>query len=421
MASFLGVSNLLEGTAVGDDRVKLADGTEVQCRREALGGRAGTVQIGVRPEKLRIGGGEANSLSGTVSESAYIGVSTQYILDTSAGPVAVYVQNDRSGGQVATGERLTLELESRKHLRRRPGGLVMTDRITRRTFVRRAAASGSILTVPGLLAACGGGGGGGSTSSGGTTQQLAKTLHFSNWTLYMDTDKKNHTFPSLVEFQKKYGVNVDYVEDINDNAGFYNSKLRPPLSRGQSTGRDIVVLTDNDRYLGLMLKQGWAEKLDKSAIPNMKNLIDVQKHPSFDPNRDYTLPWQSGMTGIAYNDTLTGPVLSIDELLGNPKLKGKITVLNDIGDAMTLVMLANGDDPGKVTDKTWNAAFNRIKKASATTAKSARSRATTMQRRLRTATLPPRCRGRAISHRSATSTSTGTCRRTAEPSGPTTC
>jgi spermidine/putrescine transport system substrate-binding protein len=240
----------------------------------------------------------------------------------------------------------------------------MTDRITRRTFVRRAAASGSILTVPGLLAACGGGGGGGATSSGATTQQLAKTLHFSNWTLYMDTNKQNHTFPSLVEFQKKYGVHVDYVEDINDNAGFYNSKLRPPLSRGQSTGRDIVVLTDNDRYLGLMLKQGWAEKLDKSAIPNMKNLIDVQKHPSFDPNRDYTLPWQSGMTGIAYNDTLTDPVLSVDELLENPKLKGKITVLNDIGDAMTLVMLANGDDPAKVTDKTWNAAFNRIKQAS---------------------------------------------------------
>jgi spermidine/putrescine transport system ATP-binding protein len=108
VAGFLGVSNLLEGTAVGADRVKLADGTEVQCPREALEGRAGTVQIGVRPEKLRIGEGEVNSLSGTVSESAYIGVSTQYILDTSAGPVTVYVQNDRTGSQVATGERLTL-------------------------------------------------------------------------------------------------------------------------------------------------------------------------------------------------------------------------------------------------------------------------------------------------------------------------
>jgi spermidine/putrescine transport system substrate-binding protein len=240
----------------------------------------------------------------------------------------------------------------------------MTDPITRRTFLRRAAAGGSLLTVPGLLAACGGGGGGGGGAGSTVSHKLAKTLHFSNWPYYIDANKKNHTIPSLVEFQKKYGVHVDYVEDINDNAGFYNSKLRPQLSRGQSPGQDIVVLTDNDRYLGLMLKQGWAEKLDKSAIPNMKNLIDVQKHPSFDPNRDYTLPWQSGMTGIAYNDTLTDPVLSIDDLFGNPKLKGKITCLNDIGDAMTLVMLANGDDPTKVTDKTWNAAFNRIKQAS---------------------------------------------------------
>ncbi|HET9115749.1 MAG TPA: spermidine/putrescine ABC transporter substrate-binding protein [Gaiellaceae bacterium] len=236
----------------------------------------------------------------------------------------------------------------------------MTDRITRKTFLRRAAASGSILTVPGLLAACGGGGGGG----GGTTaNKLAKTLHFSNWTLYIDTNKKKHTFPSLLAFQKQYGVHVAYTEDINDNESFYH-KIQPLLAHGQSTGRDIVVMTDNDRYLGLMLKNGYAEKLDKSAIPNMKNLIDVQQHPSFDPNRDYTLPWQSGMTGIAYNDTLTDPVLSIDDLLGNPKLKGKITVLNDMADALTLVMLANGDDPAKVTDKTFNAAYNRLKKAS---------------------------------------------------------
>jgi spermidine/putrescine transport system substrate-binding protein len=112
-----------------------------------------------------------------------------------------------------------------------------------------------------------------------------------------------------------------------------------------------------------MIKKGWTEKLDKSAIPNIKNLLDVQRHPSFDPNREYSLPWQSGMTGIAYNDTLTDPVLSIDDLFTNPKLKGKVTCLNSMGDAMTLVMLANGDDPSHVTDQTFNKAFNRIKAA----------------------------------------------------------
>jgi spermidine/putrescine transport system ATP-binding protein len=107
VAGFLGVSNLLEGEVLGEGTVKLSDGTIVHVPPEALK-RTGTVQIGVRPEKLRLGAGEANSLSGTVADSAYIGVSTQYILDTPAGPVTVYVQNDRAGGQVATGERLTL-------------------------------------------------------------------------------------------------------------------------------------------------------------------------------------------------------------------------------------------------------------------------------------------------------------------------
>ena len=238
----------------------------------------------------------------------------------------------------------------------------MTDQLTRRQLLERAAIGGTAITLPGLLAACGSSG---TKAAGGTTSsshKLAKTLHFSNWTLYIDVNNKTKSHPSLDTFKKKTGVNVDYVEDINDNASFFG-KIQGPLSRGQSIDRDIVVLTDNDRYLGLMLRKGWAEKLDKSAIPNIKNLVAVQQHPNFDPNREYTLPWQSGMTGIAYNDTLTDPVLSVSDLLENSKLKGKITVLNSMGDAMTLVMLANGDDPTKVTDKSWNDAFNRIKKA----------------------------------------------------------
>jgi len=232
----------------------------------------------------------------------------------------------------------------------------MTMRMTRRQLVQRGAAGATLLSLPNLLAACGGGGGGG---GGG---ELADTLRFSNWPLYIDFDEKTKQHPTLDQFTAKTGIKVDYFEDINSNAEYFG-KIQRPLSQGNSIDRDIIVLTDNDRYLSLMIKKGWTEKLDKSAIPNMKNLVDVQKHPNFDPNRDYSLPWQSGMTGIAYNDKLTDPVLSIDELFGNPKLKGKITCLNSMGDAMTLVMLSNGDDPSKVTDKSFNAAYNRIKKA----------------------------------------------------------
>jgi len=237
----------------------------------------------------------------------------------------------------------------------------MTDQLTRRKLLERAALGGAALTLPNILAACGGSSKKSSGSPSTTSHKLASTLHFSNWTLYID--KKGDRHPTLEQFKKRYGVTVQYTEDINDNASFYGSKLQGPLSHGQPTGRDIVVMTDNSRYPSLLIKKGWLEKLDKSAIPNMKNLLPVQQHPSWDPNRDYSLPWQSGMTGIAYNEKLTEPVLTIDDLLGNKKLKGKVTVLNEFADAMTLVMASNGDDPGKITDASFNRAMAKLEKA----------------------------------------------------------
>jgi spermidine/putrescine transport system substrate-binding protein len=234
----------------------------------------------------------------------------------------------------------------------------MSDQLSRRELLRRAAAGSTVLTLPGLLAACGG-----ATKAAGTAgsskKQLAKTLEFSNWTLYIDVNKQGH--PSLDQFQKKTGVKVDYKEDINDNASFFG-KIQGPLSRGQSIHRDIIVMTDNSRYPSLLIKKGWVEKLDKSAIPNFKNLIPVQRHPSWDPDREYSLPWQSGMTGIAYNDKLTDPVTSIPQLLEDKKLKGKVTVLSEMADGLALVMLANGDDPAHVTDASFNRAINRLQK-----------------------------------------------------------
>jgi len=109
VASFLGVSNLLPGEIAGPGSVRLTDGTLVSVPADRLDGRHGKVSIGIRPEKLRAAAGETNELSGSVVESAYIGVSTQYIVETPAGSVTLYTQNDRvAGGALAAGERLTL-------------------------------------------------------------------------------------------------------------------------------------------------------------------------------------------------------------------------------------------------------------------------------------------------------------------------
>jgi spermidine/putrescine transport system substrate-binding protein len=240
----------------------------------------------------------------------------------------------------------------------------MTETFTRIELFRRGAAAGVVLTVPtSVLAACGGSEESAATT-GAKSNTLAKTLQFSNWTLYIDVDEKTKSHPTLDQFKKQTGTTVAYHEDINDNASYFG-KIQRPLSQGQSIDRDIIVLTDNTRFPGLLVRKGWAEKLDKSAIPNIKNLQDTLKHPGFDPNRDYSLPWQSYLTGIATNLKLTGgkPVTTIDQLLEDPKLKGRVTLLTEMGDTMALVMQANGDDPTKVDDASWKRAHDRIKKA----------------------------------------------------------
>jgi spermidine/putrescine transport system ATP-binding protein len=99
VAGFLGISNLLPGKVAGRGIVRLDEGTEVRVPAEALNGRKDRVAVGVRPEKIRLGpgAGEDNRLAASLLESAYVGVATQYILQTRAGNVSVYVQNSAPG------------------------------------------------------------------------------------------------------------------------------------------------------------------------------------------------------------------------------------------------------------------------------------------------------------------------------------
>lgn len=102
VANFLGVSNLLRGTVIAPDRIRIEAGDEISV---PLAGRTGEVAVGVRPEKLRLGPpreGE-NTLSGRVKETAYIGVATQYIVTTGAGDVVVYAQNTDGSRPLAPG------------------------------------------------------------------------------------------------------------------------------------------------------------------------------------------------------------------------------------------------------------------------------------------------------------------------------
>jgi spermidine/putrescine transport system ATP-binding protein len=105
VANFLGVSNLLPGVVEGADSVRLENGQMLRVDPSELDGQSRNVSVGIRPEKLHIGGTGINRISGEIVERAYVGVSTQYVLKTSMGEVSVYVQG---AGAHAPGEQLEL-------------------------------------------------------------------------------------------------------------------------------------------------------------------------------------------------------------------------------------------------------------------------------------------------------------------------
>lgn len=230
----------------------------------------------------------------------------------------------------------------------------MTTRFTRRQIVQRGAAGVTILSLPGLLAACGGGG---SSSAGG---KVNDSLRFSNWPLYIDVDEKTKAHPTLDAFTEQSGIKVSYFEDINDNATYF-AKIQGPLGQGRGIDRDIIVMTDSSRFPALLVAKGWLEELDKDKIPNISNLVDAQASPPFDPDRTYSLPWQSGMTGIAWNEDVTGPVTSFEQLLNDPKLKGKVTLLSEFSDSVGMAILSNGGNPSDFTADEFAGGIKTIK------------------------------------------------------------
>jgi spermidine/putrescine transport system substrate-binding protein len=227
--------------------------------------------------------------------------------------------------------------------------------LSRRTLLRRAGAGALGLSFAGFLAACGGDGGG----NGGSAEvipkgEIADRMNFSNWPFYIDDPPQ-----TLKDFEKEHGTKVKYTEEINDNNEFFG-KVRQQFERGDSGGRDLFVVTDWMAFR--MIRLGYAQKLDKSVLPNVeKNLVPALKSPSFDPERDFSVPWQTGMTGLVYRKDKVQPK-SINDIF-DPKLKGKVTMLSEMRDSVGLTMLGMGKDPSEATVDDSMAALDKIDKA----------------------------------------------------------
>ena len=181
----------------------------------------------------------------------------------------------------------------------------------------------------------------------------------SNWPEYIDVAEKGDK-NTLQDFEAATGISVDYTDDVSDNAEFF-AKVRNQLSYCEPIDRDMMMLTDwmAARMIGL----GWIQPLDADKVPNLhQNLIKPLQGRQWDKDRTYSAPWQSGLTGIAYNAKLTKEVKSFEELLTRSDLKGKITLLSEMRDTMAFMLKLTGADPDEFTEDEWGVAIERLDK-----------------------------------------------------------
>jgi spermidine/putrescine transport system substrate-binding protein len=172
-------------------------------------------------------------------------------------------------------------------------------------------------------------GGSGQATSGTSTgefncgdkSKLGQTLHIFSWADYWPEEDDNNL---LRDFQEACGVEVT-IDTYPSN-----EDLAAKIRAGNS-GYDIIV--PSDYMVDILIQEGRLLKLDKTQIPNIANLDQNQMGLYYDPNNDYSLPYQYGMTGIAFNSKEVSPAPdSWAALFDAERLKSygnKVSMLDD--------------------------------------------------------------------------------------------
>jgi putrescine transport system substrate-binding protein len=135
--------------------------------------------------------------------------------------------------------------------------------------------------------------------AGGALAQ-EKVVNVYNWSDYIDSS-------IIDDFTKETGIKVVY--DVYDSNEILEGKL---LASG--TGYDIVVPTNT--FLQRQIAAGVYQKLDKSKLPNLKNMWDMvaTRMQPFDPGNEYSINYMWGTIGIGYNKAKVKEALGTDEI-----------------------------------------------------------------------------------------------------------
>ncbi|GIF14759.1 polyamine ABC transporter substrate-binding protein [Actinoplanes teichomyceticus] len=244
-----------------------------------------------------------------------------------------------------------------------PDPALLRGMTSRRLGRRDALRLGGVPAVGAFLAACGVEGKGTPQASvapdavekfwAGRTR--TGKVDFANWPLYMDPKK-----PELTRFTERTGIQVNYQEVIQEMGPWF-AKVQPQLSAGRSIGVDLMVITNSVQF-GQFRDAGFLAPLDHAKLPHYAaNAAESYAREAFDPGNVFSVPWASGITGIAYDATRVGREITSLSDLWDPRFKGKVGMFADIQELANFGLLAVGLKPGDSGEQQWRRAAAKLK------------------------------------------------------------
>jgi len=147
-------------------------------------------------------------------------------------------------------------------------------------------------------------------------------LYIYNWTYY--------TPDSIVEkFEKEFNARIIYDEFASNEDMF--AKLKS--SRSKRGSYDIVFPSKD--FVPIMIRQNMLEKIDKTKIPNLKNIDpDLLKIANYDPDMEYSVPYFYGAAGIIVNTARVPYYERSWSIFARQDLRGKMTMLDDMREVL---------------------------------------------------------------------------------------
>lgn len=168
-----------------------------------------------------------------------------------------------------------------------------------------------------------------------------------NWSSYISSDV-------LKEFTQETGIKVNYTTYDS------NETLYAKLKANPHTGYDVIV--PSTYFVDRMRQQGMLQALDKSRLPNFKNLNPALLNKSYDPDNRYSIPYFWTSTGIVVNSKLHTPQqLQAWADFWNPRYRKQLLLLDDVREVFSMALMALGYSPNDIDPEHIRLAYLKLK------------------------------------------------------------